>query len=175
MQKFINYSVFHPMINKTLGFRECAMLKNIADKTNTVIELSLQGKIGSTNSIISLLQLGIKENSGVVFTIKGENQIECCHLVMDIINNGWQKESNNLISSNKNFSNENNINSNNDVSLINSNNEENINLDIDNEEKKTQLISVDDIINLHINLNDLIIDNINNWDLDSYNIIKYAC
>ena len=89
--KKINYSVFHPMINQIIGFRECAMLKHIADKTNTKIELSLYGKKGSTDSIISLLQLGVQANAGVVFTITGENQIECCHMVMDIINNGWQR------------------------------------------------------------------------------------
>ena len=151
----INYSVFHPLINKILGFRECAMLKNIADKTNTVIELSANGKIGTTDSIISLVKLGIKENSGVVFTIKGKNQIECCHLVMDIIKNGWQKESNDLIPS--------------------YNTKENIDTKNDNDikEKKTEIISVDDIINLHINLNHLIYSNINNWNF--YNIINCAC
>jgi len=168
MKKFINYSVFHPFTNKTLGFRECAMLKNIADKTNTIIELSLHGKTGSTNSIISLLQLGIKNNSGIVFTIKGENQIECCHLVMDIIKNGWQKESNNLISTSKKNVSINNI-------VTNSDNikkdEKEINKDDDEE-----LVSVDDIISLHQNLNSLITNDINNWDLDySYNIVKYAC
>lgn len=157
MQKIINYSVFHPLINKTLGFRECAMLKNIADKTNTVIELSANGKIGTTDSIISLVKLGIKENSGVVFTIKGENQIECCHLVMDIIENGWQKESNDLIPSYKTKEN-NDTKNNNDI-----------------EEKKTELISVDDVINLHIDLNHLIYNNINNWDFDYNNIINCAC
>ena len=157
MQKIINYSVFHPLINKILGFRECAMLKNIADKTNTVIELSANGKIGTTDSIISLVKLGIKENSGVVFTIKGKNQIECCHLVMDIIKNGWQKESNDLIPSYK-------AKENNDIK-----NDNNIN------EKKTELISVDDVINLHIDLNHLIHNNINNWDFDYYNIVNCAC
>ena len=157
MQKIINYSVFHPLINKILGFRECAMLKNIADKTNTVIELSANGKTGTTNSIISLVKLGIKENSGVVFTIKGKNQIECCHLVMDIIENGWQKESNDLIPSHK-------AKENNDIK-----NDNNIN------EKKTELISVDDVINLHIDLNHLIHNNINNWDFDYYNIVNCAC
>ena len=157
MQKIINYSVFHPLINKILGFRECAMLKNIADKTNTVIELSANGKTGTTNSIISLVKLGIKENSGVVFTIKGKNQIECCHLVMDIIENGWHKESNDLIPSHK-------AKENNDIK-----NDNDIN------EKKTELISVDDVINLHIDLNHLIHNNINNWDFDYYNIVNCAC
>lgn len=141
MSHMINYSVFHPVINQILGFRECAMLVNIANKTNTKIELSANGKKGSTDSIISLVQLGIKENSGVVFTITGSNQIECCHLVMDIIKNGWQKENNDLI----------------------------------NSEKKTDLVSVDDVISLHINLNNLILNNIDNWNFDLNDPIKYAC
>lgn len=182
----INYSVFHPLINKILGFRECAMLKNIANKTNTVIELSANGKKGTTDSIISLMQLGIKENSGVVFTIKGENQIECCHLVMDIIENGWQKESNDLITSNNHFNNDsfsnNDINKKNindiiENNFINDKEKNNINIknNDEDEEKKTELMSVDDIINLHIDLNHLIYKNINNWNFDNYNIINYAC
>lgn len=163
MRKIINYSVFHPLINKILGFRECAMLKNIADKTNTVIELSANGKTGTTDSIISLVKLGIKENSGVVFTIKGENQIECCHLVMDIIENGWQKESNRLIPS---YKVKENIGTKDDNDTKNDN---------DIKEKKTELISVDDIINLHIDLNHLIYSNINNWDFDYNNIVNCAC
>lgn len=88
----INYSVFHPIINRTLGFRECAILINIAKETNSRIEIHANGKVGSTDSIISLVSLGVKENAGVVFSIYGENQIECCHRVMDIMENGWHVE-----------------------------------------------------------------------------------
>ena len=136
----INYSVFHPMINQILGFRECAMLIDIAKKTNTKIEISANGKKGSTDSIISLVQLGIKENAGVVFSITGTNQIECCHLVMDVIKNGWQKEKK--------------------TTDMNSN---------------KKLISVDDIISLHINTNKLIFNNINNWNFDLDELINHAC
>lgn len=107
----INYSVFHPTINSTLGFRECALLVQIAKQTNTTIEIHANNKIGTTDSIISLMQLGIKENSGVVFIIRGNNQVECCHQVMDVIENGWQPTS----------------------------------------QKKTTLMSCDDVVNVNIN------------------------
>lgn len=144
----VNYSVFHPIINCIVGFRECAMLINIANKTNTRIELHANGKVGSTDSIISLVQLGIKENSGVVFSIEGKNQVECCHLVMDLIKNGWQRDDNN----------QKKINSVSDIDQI------------------PALVSVDDVINLHVSLNQKIIDDINQWDLvDTQDVIKYAC
>ena len=152
----INYSVFHPIINRTLGFRECAILINIAKETNSRIEIHANGKVGSTDSIISLVSLGVKENAGVVFSIYGENQIECCHRVMDIIENGWHVElikHNNIDDEYYRDNDDREKEEENDAFnyIINEDNNDDDEDDNDDDEELNKVLACDDIINVKIN------------------------
>lgn len=102
----LDYSIFHPIIKSTFGFRECSTLIKIAQQTNSYIEIIANNKKGNTNSILSLMQLGIVKDTPIIFTVKGTNQIECVHKIMDLLNEGWQPEDLNLI--NKSINKENN-------------------------------------------------------------------
>lgn len=102
----LDYSIFHPIIKSTFGFRECSTLIKIAQQTNSYIEIIANNKKGNTNSILSLMQLGIVKDTPIIFTVKGINQIECVHKIMDLLNEGWQPEDLNLI--NKSINKENN-------------------------------------------------------------------
>ena len=88
----LNYSIFHPIIKSTFGFRECSTLIKIAQQTNSYIEIIANNKKGNTNSILSLMQLGIIKDTPIIFTVKGNNQIECVHKIMDLLNEGWKPE-----------------------------------------------------------------------------------
>lgn len=103
----LDYSIFHPIIKSTFGFRECSTLIKIAQQTNSYIEIIANNKKGNTNSILSLMQLGIVKDTPIIFTVKGTNQIECVHKIMDLLNEGWQPEDLNLINQSINKENDN--------------------------------------------------------------------
>lgn len=97
MTNTISYSVFHPIAKSTFGFRECSILVKIANNTDTKIEIIANNRKGNSDSILSLMKLGIVANTPIIFTISGTNQIECVHQVMDLFNEGWQPEHTKLI------------------------------------------------------------------------------
>ena len=98
--------IFHHTIDSTLGFRECLILMKIAQKNDCLIELIGNGKKGNTNSIISLIQLGIKQNDLAILIVKGENrqhQITCVKQIEKLFKCGWQKEDLELYNDSKSF------------------------------------------------------------------------
>ena len=75
------------MVSKVkLCFRECAKIVKIAEDTNCLIEIASGTKSGSSESILSLANLGIVEDKSLVLTIKGENNAEAFKGVSKIIN-----------------------------------------------------------------------------------------
>jgi phosphotransferase system HPr-like phosphotransfer protein len=68
----------------------------IAKLFKAIIEVHANGKIGSTESIISLIQLGINKNTVVAFLIKSQYQIECIHAIGSLLDNGWIPEFNSI-------------------------------------------------------------------------------
>ena len=70
----------------TLGFRECAAIVNIAEKTGCKIKIASGTKSGSSKSILSLVGLGITANKSLVLTIKGERNDEAFREISKIIN-----------------------------------------------------------------------------------------
>ena len=96
----MSYNVFTKVVNCTFGFRECLLLIKLAEETECRIELHVNGKVGSTDSILSLVQLGIIPNTIVAFSIKGENQVECIHSIVTLFEEGWQNAFSELITLN---------------------------------------------------------------------------
>lgn len=133
----LDYSIFHPIIKSTFGFRECSTLIKIAQQTNSYIEIIANNKKGNTNSILSLMQLGIVKDTPIIFTVKGINQIECVHKIMDLLNEGWQPEDLHLIS--KSINKENNDEKIEDI--IKKNNDEDVKKNQKINFKKFQLIN----------------------------------
>ena len=68
-----------------LCFRECAKIVKIAEDTNCLIEVASGTKSGNTESILSLVNLGIGIDKSLVLTIKGERNEEAFHGVSKII------------------------------------------------------------------------------------------
>ena len=56
---------------RDVGFRECAQIKHIADQNHCFIQISANGKEGSSNSILSLMSLAIHTNSIIVLKANG--------------------------------------------------------------------------------------------------------
>lgn len=70
----------------TLGFRECARLVKIANDTNCKIEIASGKKSGTTDSILSMVNLGITADKSLVLTIKGKHNEDAFHEAVKIIN-----------------------------------------------------------------------------------------
>lgn len=96
------FSAFRKTIGSTVGFRECAQLIHIAQETETKITLSIGNKLGTSDSIISLMSLGLMPGMSIVFTIDGENQVDAYHRLNDLIDNGWQRDEITIMHSTKN-------------------------------------------------------------------------
>ena len=69
-----------------LCFRECAKIVKVAEETNCLIEIASGTKSGSTESILSLVNLGILDGKSLVLTIKGKNNEEAFRRVSKILN-----------------------------------------------------------------------------------------
>ena len=91
----MNKFIFHQMLNTTLGFRECSQLIKIAKQTNCKITLLANNKEGTTDSILSLIQLNV-HNSYIVFTVEGEKAIECVKLLHELFEEGWSASVNHM-------------------------------------------------------------------------------
>lgn len=68
-----------------LGFRESAHLVKVAEATNCKISIASGKNLGSTESILSLVNLGISSGKSLVLNIKGERNEEAFREVSKII------------------------------------------------------------------------------------------
>lgn len=81
------------MVSKgVLGFRESAHLVKTAEETGCSISIASGKKFGSTESILSLVNLGITAGKSLVLNIKGERNEEAFREVSKII--GGETDSN---------------------------------------------------------------------------------
>lgn len=69
-----------------LGFRECAKIVNIAKETNCKIKIASGSKIGTSDSMLSLVALEIVAEKSLVLTISGKRNDEAFREVSKIIN-----------------------------------------------------------------------------------------
>lgn len=68
-----------------LGFRECAKLVKIAKETDCVIRLAAGKKSGSTESMLSLMQMGLREGTSVVLSVQGEDSRAAFHECVKVL------------------------------------------------------------------------------------------
>ncbi len=68
-----------------LGFRESAHIVKVAEDTECAISIASGKKIGTTESILSLVNLGINAGKSLVLNIKGERNEEAFREVSKII------------------------------------------------------------------------------------------
>jgi len=68
-----------------LCFRECAKIVKVAEDTNCLIEIASGTKSGTSESILSLVNLEIGIDKSLVLTIKGERNEEAFRGVSKII------------------------------------------------------------------------------------------
>jgi len=68
-----------------LGFRECAHIINVAEKTNCSISIASGKKFGTNKSILSLVNLGIMPAKSLVLNIKGERNEEAFREISKIL------------------------------------------------------------------------------------------
>lgn len=69
----------------TLAFRECAEIVKIANETNCKIEIASGSKSGNSESILSLVSLGISADKSLVLTIKGDKNEEAFKKISKVI------------------------------------------------------------------------------------------
>ena len=75
-----------------LCFRECAKIVKIAEDTNCFVEIASGTKSGNSESILSLVNLEIKEDKSLVLTIKGENNEAAFRRISKVINGTSEEE-----------------------------------------------------------------------------------
>lgn len=68
-----------------LCFRECAAIVKVAEDTGCLIEIASGTKSGTSDSILSLVNLAITADKSLVLTIRGENNHEAFDRVSKII------------------------------------------------------------------------------------------
>ena len=68
-----------------LGFRESARLVAIAKKTGCVIRLAAGKRSGSTDSMLSLIRMGLREGTSVVLSIQGEDSRAAFHECVKVL------------------------------------------------------------------------------------------
>ena len=82
------------LVAKTkLCFRECAKIVQVAEDTGCMIEIASGTKSGNSESILSLLNLGIVAEKSLVLTIKGERNDEAFRAVSKILSGKADEES----------------------------------------------------------------------------------
>lgn len=69
----------------TLGFRECAAIVKIANGTDCKVEIASGTKTGTSESILSLVALGISADKSLVMTVKGERNEEAFREISKIL------------------------------------------------------------------------------------------
>lgn len=68
-----------------IGFRESAHIVKVAEDTDTSISIASGKKFGTSNSILSLVNLGLMAGKSLVLNIKGERNEEAFREVSKII------------------------------------------------------------------------------------------
>ena len=68
-----------------MGFRECSRLVAIARENGCVIRLAAGKKSGSTESMLSLIQMGLREGTSVVLSIQGEDSRAAFHECVKVL------------------------------------------------------------------------------------------
>ena len=68
-----------------LCFRECAAIVKVAEDTGCLIEIASGTKSGTSDSILSLVNLAVTADKSLVLTIHGENNHEAFSRVSKII------------------------------------------------------------------------------------------
>ena len=91
------FSAFRKTISSIFGLRECAQLIHIAKDTNSIIEINVGSKSGTSESISSLILLGLTPGMSIVFSIKGGNQSLAYTRINDLINEGWTRDNAEII------------------------------------------------------------------------------
>lgn len=75
-----------------LCFRECAKIVKIAEDTNCLVEIASGTKSGTSESILSLVNLEIGTDKSLVLTIKGENNAEAFRGISKVISGTAEEE-----------------------------------------------------------------------------------
>ena len=68
-----------------LAFRECAHIVRIAEETGCLVRLISGKKVGSTKSILSLVDLEIMPGKSLVLSIHGARNQEAFHEISKVI------------------------------------------------------------------------------------------
>lgn len=68
-----------------LCFRECAAIVKVAEETGCLIEIAAGTKSGTSDSILSLVNLAVTADKSLVLTIHGENNHEAFNRVSKIL------------------------------------------------------------------------------------------
>ena len=74
------------MVSKgVLGFRESAHVIKVAEDTDCAVTIASGKKLGTTESILSLVNLGIMPGKSLVLNIKGERNEEAFREISKVI------------------------------------------------------------------------------------------
>lgn len=76
-----------------LCFRECAAIVKVAEDTACLIEIAAGTKSGTSDSILSLVNLAITAEKSLVLTIHGENNHEAFKRVSKILSGKSEENS----------------------------------------------------------------------------------
>jgi phosphotransferase system HPr (HPr) family protein len=68
-----------------LGFRECSKLCSIASETNATITVFHNQQQGSSDSILSLIQLAVHKNDTVTLAVSSEQPRESYHMLTEYL------------------------------------------------------------------------------------------
>ena len=86
VEKKVPAVVSFVMVSKIkLCFRECAAIVKVAEDTGCLIEIAAGTKSGSSDSILSLVNLAISADKSLVLTIHGENNHDAFKRVSAIL------------------------------------------------------------------------------------------
>ena len=85
LRKYGSAVSFILVAKNVIGARESAAIMNIAKDTNTLVRIVSGKKTGSSNSIISLMNLGIMPEKSLVLSIHGSKNQEAFHEIAKII------------------------------------------------------------------------------------------
>ena len=87
-----NMVSFLRVTQKVIGFRECSKLIQIANETDTIIKLISGKKQGTTESILSLVTLGLSAGTSIVLEIDGRSEFAdkhtAFHSALEVITKG---------------------------------------------------------------------------------------
>ena len=77
---------FYRTTKQHICFRECVILMKIAEETGCSIELVSGQQSGNTDSLLSLLKLGIASGTPIVLALKGANMEVAYRKCMEVLN-----------------------------------------------------------------------------------------